>query len=181
MSNKTMLILMVLLIYTQAGSCIDGRLTSAWHWCSKIEKKDYYPIFKLAGAPRHPLSARKLGKGGARAAHHPDKNGMRGMHKQKVASRPWCAGCGAKCLLIHRVFKPKPAHRSPSSADLLAFAQQMVDRIRAFCLLASSSICSRPAVGDVMGSVPAYSVCAQHSNNAAPASAPRAPRLLPGL
>ncbi len=94
MSNKTMLILMVLLIYTQAGSCIDGRLTSAWHWCSKIEKKDYYPIFKLAGAPRHPLSARKLGKGGARAAHHPDKNGMRGMHKQKVASRPWCADIG---------------------------------------------------------------------------------------
>jgi len=31
------------------GSCIDGRLTSAWNWCSQIEKKDYYPIFTLTG------------------------------------------------------------------------------------------------------------------------------------
>ena len=35
--------------FFDAGSCIDGRLTSAWNWCSKIEKKDYYPIFKLTG------------------------------------------------------------------------------------------------------------------------------------
>lgn len=35
--------------FYDAGSCIDGRLTSAWHWCSKIEKKDYFPIFQLAG------------------------------------------------------------------------------------------------------------------------------------
>ena len=27
-----------------AGSCIDGRLTSAWNWCSKIERKNYYHI-----------------------------------------------------------------------------------------------------------------------------------------
>ena len=32
-----------------AGSCIDGRLTSAWNWCSKLEKKKYYTVFKLAG------------------------------------------------------------------------------------------------------------------------------------
>jgi len=31
------------------GSCIDGRLTSSWNWTSKIEKKDYYPIFLLCG------------------------------------------------------------------------------------------------------------------------------------
>ena len=31
------------------GSCIDGRLTSAWNWCSQIEKKEYYPIFLLTG------------------------------------------------------------------------------------------------------------------------------------
>jgi hypothetical protein len=31
------------------GSCIDGRLTSAWNWCSQIEKKDYYPVFLLTG------------------------------------------------------------------------------------------------------------------------------------
>eukprot|EP00817_Percolomonadidae_sp_ATCC50343_P006126 CAMPEP_0117425294 /NCGR_PEP_ID=MMETSP0758-20121206/5583_1 /TAXON_ID=63605 /ORGANISM="Percolomonas cosmopolitus, Strain AE-1 (ATCC 50343)" /LENGTH=170 /DNA_ID=CAMNT_0005209669 /DNA_START=784 /DNA_END=1293 /DNA_ORIENTATION=+ len=31
--------------YYDAGSCIDGRLTSAWNWCSKIAKKKYYPIF----------------------------------------------------------------------------------------------------------------------------------------
>lgn len=35
--------------FFDAGSCIDGRLTSAWNWCSKIEKKTYYPVFKLAG------------------------------------------------------------------------------------------------------------------------------------
>lgn len=35
--------------FFDAGSCIDGRLTSAWNWCSKVEKKPYYPIFKLAG------------------------------------------------------------------------------------------------------------------------------------
>ena len=35
--------------FFDAGSCIDGRLTSAWNWCSKIEKKPYYPLFKLAG------------------------------------------------------------------------------------------------------------------------------------
>jgi hypothetical protein len=30
-----------------AGSCIDGRLTSAWNWCSKIEKKPFFPLFLL--------------------------------------------------------------------------------------------------------------------------------------
>ena len=71
----------------QAGSCIDGRLTSAWHWCSKIEKKDYYPIFKLAGAPHQPPIAGKVVQGGARAACHSDKSGMDGMHQQKVEGR----------------------------------------------------------------------------------------------
>eukprot|EP01065_Artemidia_motanka_P034922 TRINITY_DN42905_c0_g1_i1.p1 TRINITY_DN42905_c0_g1~~TRINITY_DN42905_c0_g1_i1.p1 ORF type:complete len:476 (+),score=162.34 TRINITY_DN42905_c0_g1_i1:145-1572(+) len=32
-----------------AGSCIDGRLTSAWQWCSLLNTKPYYPIFLLAG------------------------------------------------------------------------------------------------------------------------------------
>ena len=27
----------------------DGRLTSAWNWSSKIEKRPYYHIFKMAG------------------------------------------------------------------------------------------------------------------------------------
>lgn len=35
--------------FFDAGSCIDGRLTSAWNWCSKLEKKRYYPLFLLAG------------------------------------------------------------------------------------------------------------------------------------
>lgn len=35
--------------FFDAGSCIDGRLTSAWNWCSKLEKKKYYPLFKMAG------------------------------------------------------------------------------------------------------------------------------------
>lgn len=35
--------------FFDAGSCIDGRLTSAWNWCSKVEKKVYWPVFKLCG------------------------------------------------------------------------------------------------------------------------------------
>lgn len=52
--------------FYDAGSCIDGesnvgslvvnqfnefpgRLTSAWEWCSKIEKKKYWHIFQLCG------------------------------------------------------------------------------------------------------------------------------------
>lgn len=31
------------------GSCIDGRLTSTWNWCEKIEKKRYFNLFLLAG------------------------------------------------------------------------------------------------------------------------------------
>jgi len=35
--------------FFDAGSCIDGRLTSAWNWCARIEKKKYYPVFLLSG------------------------------------------------------------------------------------------------------------------------------------
>ncbi|KAL6771975.1 hypothetical protein ACKKBG_A28500 [Auxenochlorella protothecoides x Auxenochlorella symbiontica] len=35
--------------FFDAGSCIDGRLTSAWNWCSKLEKKEYAHVFALAG------------------------------------------------------------------------------------------------------------------------------------
>lgn len=35
--------------FFDAGSCIDGRLTSAWNWCSVIEAKPYFPIFLLTG------------------------------------------------------------------------------------------------------------------------------------
>ncbi|KAJ1764188.1 hypothetical protein LPJ69_001999 [Coemansia sp. RSA 1752] len=35
--------------FFDAGSCIDGRLTSAWNWCSAIEKKPFFNIFLLAG------------------------------------------------------------------------------------------------------------------------------------
>jgi hypothetical protein len=31
------------------GSCIDGRLTSAWNWCSLLHKKPYYDAFVLTG------------------------------------------------------------------------------------------------------------------------------------
>ena len=31
------------------GSCIDGRLTSCWNWCSKVEKKGYFNLFLLTG------------------------------------------------------------------------------------------------------------------------------------
>lgn len=35
--------------FFDAGSCIDGRLTSAWNWCSTLQNKPFYPIFLLAG------------------------------------------------------------------------------------------------------------------------------------
>ncbi|TDL29668.1 hypothetical protein BD410DRAFT_736748 [Rickenella mellea] len=35
--------------FFDAGSCIDGRLTSAWNWCGQLEKKRYFPIFLLTG------------------------------------------------------------------------------------------------------------------------------------
>ncbi|KAK7197320.1 hypothetical protein NESM_000679000 [Novymonas esmeraldas] len=31
------------------GSCIDGRLTSAWNWCHQLHKKVYYDAFVLTG------------------------------------------------------------------------------------------------------------------------------------
>jgi len=35
--------------FYDAGSCIDGRLTSAWNWCNCLNEKPFYHIFKLAG------------------------------------------------------------------------------------------------------------------------------------
>ena len=35
--------------FFDAGSCIDGRLTSAWNWCTLLATKPYYPLFKLTG------------------------------------------------------------------------------------------------------------------------------------
>ena len=35
--------------FFSAGSCIDGRLTSAWNWCASVEKKRYFPVFLLSG------------------------------------------------------------------------------------------------------------------------------------
>ncbi|KAJ3416703.1 hypothetical protein HDV05_000533 [Chytridiales sp. JEL 0842] len=35
--------------FFDAGSCVDGRITSCWQWCSQIEKKSYFPLFLLSG------------------------------------------------------------------------------------------------------------------------------------
>ncbi|KAI6040452.1 hypothetical protein EDC04DRAFT_2996863 [Pisolithus marmoratus] len=35
--------------FFDAGSCIDGRLTSAWNWCAQLERKRYFPVFLLTG------------------------------------------------------------------------------------------------------------------------------------
>jgi hypothetical protein len=43
--------------FFDAGSCIDGRLTSAWNWCSSLEKKRYFPIFLLAGSFYHRIQS----------------------------------------------------------------------------------------------------------------------------
>ena len=35
--------------FFDAGSCIDGRLTSAWNWCSSLPHKPLYIAFQLTG------------------------------------------------------------------------------------------------------------------------------------
>ncbi|KAH3763585.1 UPF0652 protein [Pelomyxa schiedti] len=35
--------------FYDAGSCIDGRLTSAWNWCNTLERKEFFSVFLLAG------------------------------------------------------------------------------------------------------------------------------------
>ncbi len=35
--------------FFEAGSCIDGRLTSAWNWCQQLPQKDFFPLFRLSG------------------------------------------------------------------------------------------------------------------------------------
>ena len=35
--------------FFDAGSCIDGRLTSAWNWCAQLKQKPFYLVFKVAG------------------------------------------------------------------------------------------------------------------------------------
>ncbi|CAN0432531.1 unnamed protein product [Ascophyllum nodosum] len=32
-----------------AGSCVDGRLTSVWNWCSKLDMKDFHHVFMCSG------------------------------------------------------------------------------------------------------------------------------------
>ena len=43
--------------FFDAGSCIDGRLTSAWNWCSSLEKKRFFHLFLLTGMWCRCLSA----------------------------------------------------------------------------------------------------------------------------
>jgi hypothetical protein len=35
--------------FWEAGSCIDGRLTSAWNWCQNLSKKPFYEVFLMVG------------------------------------------------------------------------------------------------------------------------------------
>ena len=35
--------------FFDAGSCIDGRLTSAWQWCTTLDKKPFFYLFLLSG------------------------------------------------------------------------------------------------------------------------------------
>jgi Protein of unknown function (DUF2009) len=41
--------------YFDAGSCIDGRLTSAWNYANTISKKIYYPVFQMTVKERRRL------------------------------------------------------------------------------------------------------------------------------
>ena len=46
--------------FFDAGSCIDGRLTSAWNWCASLEKKRYFPVFLLTGMLQLLLRVQRL-------------------------------------------------------------------------------------------------------------------------
>ena len=35
--------------FYDAGSCIDGRLTSAWNWCNELQSKPFFFAFRLTG------------------------------------------------------------------------------------------------------------------------------------
>ena len=35
--------------FYDAGSCIDGRLTSAWNWCEKWQGKGYANVMRVCG------------------------------------------------------------------------------------------------------------------------------------
>jgi hypothetical protein len=35
--------------FFEAGSCIDGRLTSAWNWCNQLPSKHFFPLFLMTG------------------------------------------------------------------------------------------------------------------------------------
>ena len=36
--------------FFEAGSCIDGRHTSAWNWCFNLHTKPFFPTFKITGS-----------------------------------------------------------------------------------------------------------------------------------
>jgi len=57
--------------FYDAGSCIDGRLTSAWNWCAMLEKKRYFHVFLLTGTHLFILS-------GANFALTPSSSGFVG-------------------------------------------------------------------------------------------------------
>jgi hypothetical protein len=46
--------------FYDAGSCIDGRLTSAWNWCSSLEKKRYFHVFLLTGTLPDPVPSQMI-------------------------------------------------------------------------------------------------------------------------
>jgi hypothetical protein len=45
--------------YFDAGSCIDGRLTSAWNYANTISKKIYYPVFQMTVPPPPTLKGQR--------------------------------------------------------------------------------------------------------------------------
>jgi hypothetical protein len=49
LSDTSSSVFSLLILGDDGGSCIDGRLTSAWNWCSKLHKKPYYHVFMFTG------------------------------------------------------------------------------------------------------------------------------------
>lgn len=96
-----------------AGSCIDGRLTSAWNWCSKIEKK----VWSCVGARvRKPDASFVCGVGKDAQAGRHQRCGCRSLLRSQAAvhassQRAAChaSACGlpaACCLLVSRLALP---------------------------------------------------------------------------
>lgn len=88
--------------YFDAGSCIDGRLTSAWNYANTISKKIYYPVFQMTVLP-HGNRANNRGSQGLmeRDFEYRDRQETL-LHLRQAKSVIPVAKVVLKCMIIRR-------------------------------------------------------------------------------